>query len=54
METQKTPNSQNNLEKEKQSRWNQGLCLQTILQSYSHHNSMVLALKTKIQINGTG
>ena len=42
VETQKTPNSQSNLEKEKQ-RWrNQAPRLQTILQSYSHQNSMVL------------
>ena len=33
METQKTPNSQNNLEKEKQSWRNQAPGLQTILQS---------------------
>ena len=34
METQKTPNSQNNLEKEKRSQRNQAPRLQTILQSY--------------------
>ena len=43
METKKTLNSQSNLEKEKQSWRNQAPWLQTILQSYSHQNSMVLA-----------
>ena len=47
METQKTPNSQTNLEKEKQSRRNQAPGLQTILQSYSNQESMVLAQKQK-------
>ena len=46
METQKTTNIQSNLEKEwnwrKQSSW-----LQTILQSDSHQDSMVLAQKQK-------
>jgi len=45
MEIQKTPNSQSNLEKEE---WNwryQPSQLQTILQSYSHQDSMVLAQK---------
>ena len=41
METQKTPNSQSNLEKEKWS--NQAPRLQTILQSYSNQGSMILA-----------
>ena len=46
-ETQKTPNSQNNFEKEKW-RWrNQAPWLQTIQQSYSNQNSMVLAQKQK-------
>ena len=36
METQKTPNSQSNLEKEKRSWRNQTPGLQTILQSYSN------------------
>ena len=46
METRKTPNSQSNLEKENS--WkNQAYCLQTILQSYSNQNSMVLAYKQK-------
>ena len=47
METQKTPNSQSNLEKEKQSWRNQAPGLQTTLQSYSHQNSMVLAQNEK-------
>ena len=47
METQKTPNSQSNLEKVKQSWRNQAPRLQTILQSYSNQESMVLAQKEK-------
>ena len=47
METQKTPNSQSNLENEKLSWRNQAPRLQTILQSYSNQDSMVLALKQK-------
>ena len=47
METQKTPNSQSNQEKEKQSWRNQTLWFQTILQSYNHQNNMVLAQKQK-------
>ena len=47
METQKTPNSQSSLEKEEWSWKNQPSCLQTILQSYSHQDSMVLAQKQK-------
>ena len=47
METQKNPNSQSNLEKEKQSWRNQAPWRQTLLQSYSHQNSMVLAQKHK-------
>ena len=47
MEIQKTPNRQNNLEKEKQSWRNQGPGLQTIVQSYSYQDSMVLAQKQK-------
>ena len=41
METQKTPNSQRNPEKEKRSWRNQAPCLQTVLQSYGHQNSMI-------------
>ena len=47
METQKTPNSQSNPEKEKWSWRNQTPQLQTILQSYSNGNSIVLAQKQK-------
>ena len=54
METQKTPNSQSNLVKEKWGWRNQtivhtSICtiLQTIVQSYSHQDSMVLAQKQK-------
>ena len=47
METQKTPNSQSNLEKEKWSWRNQAPGLQTILQSYSNQDSMALAQKQK-------
>ena len=47
METEQTPNSQNNLEKEKQSWRNQAPWLQSVLQSYSHQNVMVLAQKEK-------
>ena len=39
METQKTPNSQSNLEREKQLE-ESGYGLQAILQSYSHQDSM--------------
>ena len=45
--TQKTQNSQSNLRKEKQSWRNQGPWLQTILQSYSNPDTMVLAQKQK-------
>ena len=47
METQKTPNSQSKLGKEKRSWRNQAPWLQTILQSYSNQDSMVLAQKQK-------
>ena len=47
MKTQKTPNSQSNLEKEKWSGRNQAPGLQTILQSYSNQDNMVLAQKQK-------
>ena len=46
-ETQKTPNNQSNLEKEKLTWRNQAPWLQTILQSYSNQNSIVLAQKQK-------
>ena len=48
METQKTPNSQSNPEKEKWSWKNQAPWFQTILKSYSHQNSMVLEQKTDV------
>ena len=47
METQKTLNSQSNLEKKKQSWRSQAPRLQTILQSYSNQDSLVLAEKQK-------
>ena len=47
MESQKIPNSQSNLEKEKWSWRNQAPRLQTILQSYSNQDSLVLAQKQK-------
>ena len=47
METQKTPNIQSNLQREKWSWRNQAPCLQTILQSYSKQDSMALAQKQK-------
>ena len=47
MQTQKTLNIQSNLEEEKQSWRNQAPGLQTILQSYSNQDSMVLAQKQK-------
>ena len=45
MGNKKTPNSQSNLEKEKQSWRNQAPGLQTIAQSYSNQDSMVWAQK---------
>ena len=47
METQKTPNSQSNLEKEKWSWRNQAPQFIIILQSYSNQDSTVLAQKQK-------
>ena len=47
IETQKTSNSQSNLEKEEWSWRNQPSWLQIILQSYSHQDSMALAQKQK-------
>ena len=47
METQKIPNSQSSLKKEEWSWRNQPSWLQTILQSYSHQDSVVLAQKQK-------
>ena len=45
METQKTLNSHNNLDKEEQNWSNHAPWLQTILQNYSNQNSMLLAQK---------
>ena len=45
METQKTPNRKSNLEKENWSWRNQAPTLQTILQSHSNQDNMVLAQK---------
>ena len=47
METQKTLNNQSNLEKEKRSWRNQASGVQTILQSYSNQDSMLLPQKQK-------
>ena len=47
METQKTSNSQSNTEKKKWNWRNQALRLQTLLQSYSHQNGLVLEQKQK-------
>ena len=47
METQKTLNNQSNIEKEKQNWRNQAFWLQTILQSYSNQNIVVLAQTQK-------
>ena len=47
METQKTLNSQSDIEKEKWSLKYQAPGLQTILQSFSNQDSMVLAQKQK-------
>ena len=54
METQKTPHSQSNLEKEEWSWRNHASWLHTILQSHSNESTMILAQKIEIQINGTG
>ena len=51
METQKTMNIPSNTEKEKQSWKNQPPWLQTILQSYSNQDSIVLAQKGNILID---
>ena len=47
METQKTLNSQSNLEKEKWNYRNQPSWLQTVLHGYGHQDSMVLAQRQK-------
>ena len=43
MESQKAQNHRNNLDKEKQSQEYHAFLFQTILQSYSNQNSVVLA-----------
>ena len=48
MEIQKTSNSQSNLEKEEWNMRNKPPQLQTILQGYSHQESMVLVQRQKI------
>ena len=50
VETQKTPNSQRNVEKEEWGWRNQSSWLQSILQIYSHQDSMVLAQKQKYRL----
>ena len=52
--TQKTLNSQSNLEKEKLSWRNHAPQFQPILQCYSNHDRMALPQNTEISINGTG
>ena len=52
METKKAPNSQGNVEKEKQNWRNQALRLQTIPQRYHHQNRMVLAHKQNYRLVG--
>ena len=47
MKTQEALNSQNDIEEEQQKWRNQASWLQTILQSYSYQNNMVLAQKQK-------
>jgi len=47
MEIQETSNSQSNLEKKEWNWRNQPAWLQTILQSYSHQDSMILAQRQK-------
>ena len=47
LETQKISNSQSNLGKEEWNQRNQPSWLQTILQSYSHHDSIVLVWREK-------
>ena len=50
METQKIPNSQSSLDKEKRSGRNQAFGIQNILQTYSNQDSMVLAQKQKYRL----
>ena len=51
METQTTPNSQSNLEKEEWSWGNQPSCLQTMLQSYINQEESMVDKKTEIWMN---
>ena len=53
MELQKTPNSQNNLVKEKQSWRYHNSRFKVIIQNYSNQNSMVWAQKIDVLINRT-
>ena len=50
METQKTLNSQSNLETEERNWRNQPAWLQAILQSHSHQDSMALAQRQKYRL----
>ena len=45
VESEKTPNSQGNIEKENQSRGHHNAIFQVILQSYNHQDSVILAQK---------
>ena len=45
MESEKTPNSQGNIEKENQSRGHHNARFQAVLQSYDHQDSVVVAQK---------
>ena len=54
MEIQKTSNSQSNLEKEEWNWRNQPAWLQTILQSHSHQDSMVLAQRQPLHASQDG
>ena len=51
METENTPNSQSNLEKENQSKRHHNPGLQAVLQSCNHQDSMVLAQRHSDQWN---
>ena len=49
MEPEKTPNSQSNLEKENQGRRHHNPGLQSVLQSFNHQDSTVLAQKQTLR-----
>ena len=53
MESEKTLNSQRNIEKENQSQEHHTAGFQAVLQSCDHQDSVVLAQKKDIQVNGT-